>query len=106
MSAPLCRNPHGARSLCTRDVVVLVGAGVDHDVLARVARVDRASRFDAVATRHADVHQHDVGLVLLTQPNRLVPVGRAPRDDEAAVALEHLLDERGEWFVVLADDDA
>ena len=74
--------------------------------VAGVARVDRVRRLDPVAARHADVHQHDVGGVLLTESNRLVSVFRAADDDEASVLVEDALDQVCEVRVVFGDQDA
>ena len=102
----LVQEPDGSRGVGAGDVVVLVGAGVDHDVLAGVARMDRARCVDAVADRHADVHQHDVGCVLLAEPNRFVSVRCAADEDEPPVFVEDALDELGELIVVFGDKDA
>ena len=102
----MCKKPAAPASSARADVPVLVRAGVDDDVLARIALVDLARRVDAVADRHADVHQDDVGGELRDQPHGFVAVPGAPDDDEAAVGVEDLLHERRELLVVLADDDA
>ena len=70
-----------------------------------VAGPDRPRGVDAVETRHADVHEHDVRLVLLGEPDRLVAVRRARDHIEATVRDERLGDERCEALVVLADQD-
>ena len=74
-------------------------------MLARVTFADRPCRGDAVLAGQSDVHQHDIGIVLLDQSHDLVAVGCTTDDDEPSVALEDVHDERGELLIVLADDD-
>ena len=65
-----------------------------------------ARRVDAVAARHADVHQHDVGLVLRAEGHRVVAGRGAADDDEASVAVEDRPDQFGELIVVLGEQDS
>ena len=75
-------------------------------VLSDVTRVNRAGCVDSVATRHPDVHQDDVGRVLLAERDGVVAARCAPDHDEAAVAVEVRLDEPGEAVVVLGEQDS
>ena len=94
------------RGIGARDIAVLVRACVDHDVLARVARVDRLGRGNSVEPGHADVHQHDVRSVFLGEAHGLVAGRRTPDDREAAVCPQRLQNELREAWVVLADQNA
>jgi hypothetical protein len=102
----LVQVPDGACVIGPGNVAVLVGAGVDHNVLRRVARVDRTRRVDTVATGQADVHQDDVGLVLGAESHRVVAGSRAADDGEASIAVEDRPDQRGQVIVVLGEQDA
>jgi hypothetical protein len=62
-------------------------------------------RADAVEHRHLDVHDDDVGSVLLDELDRLFPVARLP-DDVVARLGEHLGEVEPDQGFVLRDDDA
>jgi membrane dipeptidase len=94
------------RVLRPADVGVVRGAGVDDHVLARMQRADETGRLDAVAARHRDVHQHDVGAVLARELDGLVAGPRPPHDLETAVFVEERRDQLGELVVVFGDNDA
>ena len=63
----------GAERLDDRAVV---GVGREHDDMSRRSSFAQAPRGrDAVAARHAQIHQHDVGTKALDERDRLFPVG-------------------------------
>ena len=56
------------------DRLVVAEGGKHDDTGCRVVLVDAAGRFDAVHPGHAQVHQHDVGGVLLDQSKGFLSV--------------------------------
>src|SRR5207249_2553651 len=62
-------------------------------------------RLDAVEHRHADVHQHDVGLELERELDRLGAVRRAADDLDAVVRVQDRLERLEEEALVIGDED-
>ena len=63
-------------------------------------------RLDAVHAGHADVHQHDVGVVRRGGGHRLLAGPRLGDDLDRAGRLEHGLEARAHHRLVVGDDDA
>ncbi len=74
MVASFSRYPHAPAIDRVHDVGVLVGDGQDDDARERRDRGDLPRRFDAALPRHLEIHEDDVGRVLLDQPHGFVAV--------------------------------
>jgi hypothetical protein len=91
-----------ARAQRVDDEVVQAERREDQDAVARQA----ARRLDAVHARHADVHEHDVGVEALGERDRLVAVAGLGDHGDPARRLEHGLEARAHERLVVGDEDA
>ena len=61
---------------------------------------------DAVHHRHAHVHQHDVGVLVMAHLQRLGAVGRGPDDGEVGLGVEQHGEPGPHDLLVVDHDDA
>ena len=86
-----------------KHVLVQLECGEDDD--PRAAR-DLASGFDAVETRHADVHQDDIGPFLADEVDRLLAVAGLAGDPHVGLRLHDHAKARAHQGLVVGDDDS
>jgi pimeloyl-ACP methyl ester carboxylesterase len=96
------QKPAGPGPECLDDVIVESERGEDEDLLAR----HPSRRLDPVHARHADVHQHDVGLVTASELHRLLSVLGHGHHGDRARRLEHGLETRPGERLVVGDENS
>ena len=74
--------------------------------MSGVLGADAARRFDAVAARHAQIHQHDVGTLARDQGDRLLAVRRGADDGDVGQQVEQRRETFAHRCLVVGDRDA
>src|SRR5207302_1837860 len=87
----------------TAQLGVEVGAA-QYDVLVRMAPEDLGGRLDPAHARHALVEDHDIGVLVLEQVDRICSVGCFAADGQVVAGrTDHGPDEQADVFLVVDD---
>src|SRR5439155_16999945 len=78
----------------------------DEDSRGRRAGAESSRGFEAVDARHANVHQHEIGLQPPRRLDRLEAVSGLSHDLDLRIHLEELAKARADERLVVGDDDA
>ena len=100
------QEPGGARLERLVDGLVAVEGREDEDLRRRPARNDTPGRLEPVEPRHPDVHQHDVGLELAHDPERLLTVLGLTDDLDVLLRLEDHPEPGADQRLVVDDQHA
>ena len=87
------------------DVVVVGEGGEENDARLRVGGEDGLAGGQARQVGHADVEEHDVGVVLVEKRRRLGPLRAEGRHAHATARLQYRAQRLGHELVVVHDDD-
>src|SRR5437588_1650613 len=88
------------------DLLAIGERGQNHNSDLGAARDDARRRIATVHPRHREVHEHDVGLVLGRQGDRLLPIRRGRNHFEVARGPQQLRQPGAHDRVIFGDDDA
>ena len=98
---PTCSGPQ-----CTEGVFIQVEGGQDEHMAQGARSGDDAGGLDPIERGHADIHQYDIGLVELDQPQRGAPVRGLADDGYVVLGFEDHAEALTEERLVISQHDA